>query len=259
MSFRPDGIGTVTVEEKEHFEEIKERLRVLLENQITHFRYCFPFGRPEGALKATLSLLERVLMKDIVTPVPQEDVKAVIRRCLEQAALVNYQRLSEYAKLEGKKREMYEHPVFCLASQVMDLTIQNVGRLVTPAKKLEDNIRLSELVIEVLQQNEEHHAEAFAWWSDLMVEHAETFLCLYSADMDAALEVQPPDSWDSFPLFQLLNDFLRMDYNLCNGKFHKHLQDLYAPLVVRYVDLMESSIAQSIHRGFERESWEPVK
>ncbi|KAM9444175.1 calcium-dependent secretion activator 1 isoform 1-T1 [Clarias gariepinus] len=256
---RPDGIGTVTVEERERFEEIKERLRVLLENQITHFRYCFPFGRPEGALKATLSLLERVLMKDIVTPVPQDEVKAVIRKCLEQAALVNYQRLSEYAKVEGKKREMYEHPVYCLASQVMDLTIQNVGRLVTPAKKLEDTLRLAELVIEVLQQNEEHHAEAFAWWSDLMVEHAETFLSLYAVDMDAALEVQPPDSWDSFPLFQLINDYLRLDYNLCNGKFHKHLQDLYAPLVVRYVDLMESSIAQSIHRGFERESWEPVK
>lgn len=41
-------------------------------------------------------------MKDIVTPVPQEEVKAVIRKCLEQAALVNYQRLSEYAKLEGE-------------------------------------------------------------------------------------------------------------------------------------------------------------
>uniref|UniRef100_A0A670J8I3 Calcium dependent secretion activator n=1 Tax=Podarcis muralis TaxID=64176 RepID=A0A670J8I3_PODMU len=145
---RPDGIGTVTVEEKERFEEIKERLRLLLENQITHFRYCFPFGRPEGALKATLSLLERVLMKDIVTPVPQEEVKTVIRKCLEQAALTNYTRLSEYAKIED---------------------------------------------------------------------------------------------------------------NLCNGKYHKHLQDLFAPLVVRYVDLMESSIAQSIHRGFERESWEPVK
>lgn len=137
-------------------------------------------------------------------------------------------------------------------------TTENVGRLITPAKKLEDTIRLAELVIEVLQQNEEHHAEAFAWWSDLMVEHAETFLSLFAVDMDAALEVQPPDTWDSFPLFQLLNDFLRTDYNLCNGKFHKHLQDLFAPLVVRYVDLMESSIAQSIHRGFERESWEPV-
>ncbi|XP_042590234.1 calcium-dependent secretion activator 1 isoform X13 [Cyprinus carpio] len=257
---RPDGIGTVTVEEKERFEEIKERLRILLENQITHFRYCFPFGRPEGALKATLSLLERVLMKDIVTPVPQDEVKTVIRKCLEQAALVNYQRLSEYAKVEVEK------------SQRDQKDAENVGRLVTPAKKLEDTLRLAELVIEVLQQNEEHHAEAthpstggqagkeaFAWWSDLMVEHAETFLSLYAVDMDAALEVQPPDSWDSFPLFQLLNDFLRIDYNLCNGKFHKHLQDLFAPLVVRYVDLMESSIAQSIHRGFERESWEPVK
>ncbi|KAK2534633.1 calcium-dependent secretion activator 1 isoform B [Columba livia] len=238
---RPDGIGTVTVDEKERFEEIKERLRLLLENQITHFRYCFPFGRPEGALKATLSLLERVLMKDIVTPVPQEEVKTVIRKCLEQAALVNYTRLSEYAKIEENQKDA-----------------ENVGRLVTPAKKLEDTIRLAELVIEVLQQNEEHHAEAFAWWSDLMVEHAETFLSLFAVDMDAALEVQPPDTWDSFPLFQLLNDSLRSDYNLCNGKFHKHLQDLFAPLVVRYVDLMESSIAQSIHRGFERESWEPV-
>lgn len=38
FSSRPDGIGTVTVDEKERFEEIKERLRLLLENQITHFR-----------------------------------------------------------------------------------------------------------------------------------------------------------------------------------------------------------------------------
>ncbi|XP_055269256.1 calcium-dependent secretion activator 1 [Moschus berezovskii] len=263
---RPDGIGTVTVEEKERFEEIKERLRVLLENQITHFRYCFPFGRPEGALKATLSLLERVLMKDIVTPVPQEEVKAVIRKCLEQAALVNYSRLSEYAKIEAPPPPPGPPPPTQTQTSILYQRLKgmprpkpkNVGRLITPAKKLEDTIRLAELVIEVLQQNEEHHAEAFAWWSDLMVEHAETFLSLFAVDMDAALEVQPPDTWDSFPLFQLLNDFLRTDYNLCNGKFHRHLQDLFAPLVVRYVDLMESSIAQSIHRGFERESWEPV-
>lgn len=47
--------------------------------------------------------------------------------------------------------------------------------------------------------------------------------------------------------------------HLCNGTFHKHLQDLYIPLVVRYIDLMESSIAQSIHRGFEQETWQSVK
>ncbi|CAL1609390.1 unnamed protein product [Knipowitschia caucasica] len=254
---RPDGLSTVVVDEKERFEDIKERLRVILENQIVNFRYFFPFGRPEGALKATLSLLERVLMKDIVTPVPPEEVKGVIRKCLEQAAQLNYQRIKEYATNEVEKGQKDQKDP------------ENAGRLVTPAKKLEETIRLAELVIEVLQQNQEHHAEAavtssadqsaFAWWTDLMVEHAENFLALYAIDMDAALEIQSPESWDSFPLFQLLNDYLRTDYHLCNGKFHKHLQDLYAPLVVRYVDLMESSIAQSIHKGFDRESWEPVK
>jgi hypothetical protein len=118
---RPDGIGTVTNEEKHKFDEIKERLKHLLEYQITNFRYvsierrniyyncssgcflryCFPFGRPDGALKQTLSLLERVLMKDIVTPVSLDDVKIVVRKCLENAALVNYTRTSELAKVEG--------------------------------------------------------------------------------------------------------------------------------------------------------------
>ncbi|KAK1167038.1 calcium-dependent secretion activator 2-like [Acipenser oxyrinchus oxyrinchus] len=235
---RPDGIGTVTTEEKEQFEDIKSRLLSLLENQIVHFRYCFPFGRPEGALKATLSLLERVLMKDISTPVLPDDMKKVIRKCLEKAALINYSRLTEYAKIEDTMNQA------------------------APAKKLEDVMRLGELCIEVLQQNEEHHSEvmnAFAWWPEIMAEHAEIFWSLYAVDMDASLEAQPQDSWDSFPLFQLLNNYLRNDTLLCNGKFHKHLQDYFIPLVIRYIDLMESSIAQSIHRGFEQETWQPVK
>lgn len=44
--------------------------------------------------------------------------------------------------------------------------------------------------------------------------------------------------------------------NLKAGRFHDHLRDTFAPLVVRYVDLMESSIAQSLHKGFEKEKWE---
>lgn len=43
-------------------------------------------------------------MKDIVTPVPPEEVKGVIRKCLEQAAQLNYERIKEYAKIEGKQK-----------------------------------------------------------------------------------------------------------------------------------------------------------
>ncbi|XP_047519349.1 calcium-dependent secretion activator isoform X5 [Pieris napi] len=246
---RPDGVGSITVQEKEKFAEIKERLKSLLQHQVTNFRYAFPFGRPEGALKATLSLLERVLMKDVVTPVAPEDVRFLIQNCLENAALLNYQQLSQKANIEEDLRG---------------------DTMVTPAKKLEDLIRLAELCVDLLQQNEEHYAEvynaksestgqqnAFAWFSDLLTDHAEIFWALFAVDMDRVLAEQPPDTWDSFPLFQILNDYLRTDGKTKgNGIFHEHLRDTFAPLVVRYVDLMESSISQSLHKGFEKERWE---
>ncbi|XP_037836851.1 calcium-dependent secretion activator 2 [Kryptolebias marmoratus] len=174
-----------------------------------------------------------VLMRDITTPVPSEEMKNLVQRCLEKAARINYSQLLDYAQIKVDPEEAAE-------------------------KQLKDMLRLGELCIEVLQQNDEHHSEAFSWWPDLMAEHAEAFLSLYRKNMDSALQVQPGDSWDTFLLFQLLNNFLRTDSHLCNGPFHQHLQDVFVPLVVRYVDLMESSIAQAIHRGFERETWQPV-
>ncbi|KAF1757991.1 hypothetical protein GCK72_014449 [Caenorhabditis remanei] len=232
----PEGVGTVTQEEKEKFQEIKERLRVLLEKQITNFRYCFPFGRPEGALKGTLGLLERVLMKDVVSPVPPEEVRAVIRKCLEDAALVNYTRICNEAKIE-----------------------QRMGIDVSPAQRIEDMIRVTEFCVDLLKENEEHHGEAFAWFSDLLSDHSEIFWSLYSVDLDSALEVQPHDSWDSFPLFQMLNDFLLSEPNLKGGIFHNKLVQQFQPLVVRYIDLMEHSIAQAIDKGFSKEKWESRK
>lgn len=65
-------------------------------------------------MKATLSLLERVLMKDIVTPVPPEEVRSMIKKSLETAALVNYTRLSSEAKIEGRihTHQHYHHILF---------------------------------------------------------------------------------------------------------------------------------------------------
>lgn len=57
-------------------------------------------------------------------------------------------------------------------------------------------------------------------------------------------------------LFSVKAPFVSSPENLKGGRFHEHLRDTFAPLVVRYVDLMESSIAQSLHKGFEKERWE---
>lgn len=41
------------------------------------------------------------------------------------------------------------------------------------------------------------------------------FWSMFACDMERVLAEQPPDTWDSFPLFQVLNDYLRMDGKMC--------------------------------------------
>ena len=40
-------------------------------------------------------------MKDVTTPVLSEEVRQIMRRCLEEAALINYTRMSDCAGISG--------------------------------------------------------------------------------------------------------------------------------------------------------------
>lgn len=77
-------------------------------------------------------------MKDGVSPVDTEEVKTLIKSCLETAALVNYTKLSAEAKIEDD-----------LSGDVC----------VPPNKKLADLIQLAEMCVDLLQQNGEHYSE----------------------------------------------------------------------------------------------------
>ena len=86
--------------------------------------------------------------------------------------------------------------------------------------------------------------QAFAWFSDLLVEHSEIFWSLFAVDMDSVLAEQPPDSWNSFPLFQILNDYLRTD-----GKHFRRLSRKWPKesaekkiLKLKYLSLNETTI-----------------
>jgi hypothetical protein len=106
FDLRPDGtVGTVTVEERDLFHGVKQKLLKMIERQLANFSECFPYGKPDGALKAALSLLERVLMKQesaanqMNSMLQNDEVRSLIRKCLEQAALNNYMKLSGQANL----------------------------------------------------------------------------------------------------------------------------------------------------------------
>lgn len=63
----------------------------------------------------SLFVLFQVLMKDITTPVPPEEMKKLVQKCLEKAARINYSQLMEYAQIKG------EFIVLCSALLVHDI------------------------------------------------------------------------------------------------------------------------------------------
>lgn len=52
-------------------------------------------------------------MKDTGAPASAEEVREVIRKCLEQAALVNYARISEYAAIESLFIYLFVLKIIC--------------------------------------------------------------------------------------------------------------------------------------------------
>ena len=96
------------------------------------------------------------------TPVPQEEVRGLIKSCLETAAHVNYKRLA----LEAKIGEDLDSEVCA-----------------PPSKKLEDLIHLAEICVDLLQQNDEHYSEVLVRFLELSVH------CF------GALEIRGPACW----------------------------------------------------------------
>ncbi|KAF6772364.1 hypothetical protein AHF37_08729 [Paragonimus kellicotti] len=100
--------------------------------------------------------------------------------------------------------------------------------------------------------------QSFSWFSDLFVAHAENFWSLFQMDLFELLDDLPDYCWEIFDLFQLLNDYLRNDPNLCNGNFHQNLSERFSPLIDRYLDLMTESMEQSLISGYQNERWLPA-
>lgn len=58
-------------------------------------------------LSPSLRRRAQVLMKDITTPVPTEDMRNLVRKYLEKAARINYGQLLEYAGVKGERRAVH--------------------------------------------------------------------------------------------------------------------------------------------------------
>ncbi|VUZ51061.1 unnamed protein product [Hymenolepis diminuta] len=235
------GINTVLNVEMDDFQRLRTRLLVFLEKRLTGFRFHFPFNRPEGGLEKLLALLDRVITYSNEGSASAEAVRSMVRVCLRNAAVLNYEKISDLAQQEAKKNE----------------DPSDAG-LDTHGKRLRDLLRLSEICIDTLQQNDDYFAKSFIWYGDLFVEHSENFLSLFQMDMSDVLDNIPADNWAVFQVFQFLNGCLLNSETLANGQFHCALLDRFAPIVESYLSLMETSITKFLVTGIEKETWIPM-
>lgn len=102
-------------------------------------------------------------MKDISSPpAVSEEFRNSLKRCLEKAALINYGNLTAEVRLDGE--QFFEF--FLSLKNIVEIWIflnhlddPNADGSVHHNKKLDDLIRLAEMCVDQLQQNEEHYAE----------------------------------------------------------------------------------------------------
>ncbi|VDM31371.1 unnamed protein product [Hydatigera taeniaeformis] len=242
-----NGINTVLNAEMDEFQRVRTRLLAFLEKRLTGFRFHFPFNRPDGGLEKLLLLLDRVIAHSNEGITTTEAVRSMVRVCLRNAAVLNYEKISEFAQQEGKGMHF----------RIL-ISLSTLAGLHTHEKRLRDLLRLAEICVDTLQQNDDYFAKSFIWYGDLFVEHSENFLSLFQMDMTDVLDNLPSDNWDVFQIFQFLNNCLLNSETLANGPFHTALLDRFAPLVESYLSLTETSITKFMISGIEKESWTPI-
>ena len=225
----PDGSQTIFYEETQQFNLAVKRIQKHLEDRLSTLRYSFPFGRPEGSLKAALALLERVAIfyhQEKDEQFIQKAMRKNIEACLGKAAELSFSRIATKAQLEIVMTHSED-----------------------PLQMMEMSIFLCELATEVSRETSENHVEGkevFSWWMEALNNHIVYFWSLVKPHIEQVLIRQPPDTWDCFPLFHQLNDYFLNSLTidnilLCNGDFHAWLCDTFAPMVIRYSAFDESA------------------
>ena len=94
-------------------------------------------------------------MKDNLTPAPQAEVRKFIKKCLENAAFVNYDHVSQtIAGIRYKK-------VLPLYIILYIIYIIDVGQDpdMHPSLKMQKLINLAELCVNMVQENNNHYSE----------------------------------------------------------------------------------------------------
>merc|ERR1712226_377329 len=106
-----------------------------------------------------------------------------------------------------------------------------------------------------LQLVETFFSESFKSFPQQLLLYMETMVGMVWTRVVHFLSLIPIDSWQVFSLYQQLNTFFVSSRLLGKSRFHKQLCEAFAPVVIRYMNATESSIAASYTKNIAQEDW----
>ncbi|XP_065909402.1 calcium-dependent secretion activator 2-like isoform X2 [Dysidea avara] len=231
-----DHLVVVTTQDSEMFLELCKEIDELLKHKIENFRSCFPFACPKSDLEVSLKLfcaVSKVLLtegEELSTELRDHNINEMVESLLKKAALCSYKALLNLLSADERTRL---------------LTIPQL-------------IGLTELSVEYMCELHDFFLSDLSQFPMALKIHVDSFWSMLEVDITTTLKqllLSDLASGEILRVFYKLNHYC-ITQNLTDGfHFHEKLQQLFLPVVIQYLGVLDSAISRDLQALFLQEKW----
>jgi hypothetical protein len=233
----PEKKVIATREEQDNLTQVSLMIEDLVVRKIENFRSHFPFGCPKDDLKVTFKLFNLVtVMNHKGMGQPDDNPEVVLSLALERAALVNYKLV--YFRMEDSVGGEEVHVS-------MPLSFGLIGEL-------------AHFCIEYMYELHDFYWEDFTQVSGVFTKHINAFWMLFLVDLRETMKAED-NILQKLRLFHTVNQYFCSQPTMKLGEFHKAFLEEFTPVVIQYMEGLETSMREDLARSFSQEEWLPVR
>jgi hypothetical protein len=230
----PEKKVIATKEEQESLIQVSQMIEDLVVKKVENFRSHFPFGCPKDDLKVTFKLFNLVTAMNHKGQGNTDDCpETVLKMALERAALVNYKMV--YTRMEDSVGEEIITP----------LSFAVIGEL-------------AHFCIEYMYELHDFYWEDFTQVSGVFTKHINAFWMLFLVDLRETMQAED-NILHKLRLFHTVNQYFCSQPTMKLGEFHKAFLEEFTPVVIQYMEGLETSMREDLARSFSQEEWLPVR
>eukprot|EP00126_Sphaerothecum_destruens_P011492 Sdes_comp20919_c0_seq1m18279 len=246
--------------------ELKDHIIV----QITSYKTCFPFGKPEGVLQTAMDLLEvieqckiqmegrqtffmNLVLKDELGKTAQKnfreflfDASPLLREKMSKDAEITEDVLINSEKNQNSPAKFPQKPAYGLVSDYQDIHI-SFAELSQVARNM----------LDALNEDVLYFKDPFSKYLDIIAFNGGIYFGNFKQLMKTTLLHQPDVLQGVLELFVNLTSFL-YENKIIIQELNASLMDLFSPIAIKYIDEQSILAIERIDAHIRDETWARV-